>query len=112
MTKREQVANALRKLIADRYWEIGDSVGDLWKLQEESERLFGVHVSWGTIRAAEETLVKEGLLSVIQPGVPTRVIATPYRPDQVSMEAELQAVHEKLGEVYAELGRLIVGVQT
>ena len=107
LTKKQQVANAFRKLIADGYWNVGESVGDLWKLQEESHHLFGVRVSWGTIRAAEQELVEEGLLSPIQQGVPTRVIAVPHRPDPASLVAGLRALHEKLGALHSELGQLI-----
>jgi hypothetical protein len=107
MTKKTQVANAMRQLIAEGHWKIGQSVGDLGKLEAESETLFGVKVSWGTIRAAEEDLVKEGVLSTIQPGMPTRVVAVPSRRKHDATAAELRAVYAKLGVVYAELGDLI-----
>jgi hypothetical protein len=97
----------MRQLIADGYWEVGDSVGDLWSLQEQSEKLFGVRVSWGTIRAAQQDLVDEGLLSVIQPGMPTRVVAKPSRPGQSRQLAELRALHAKLGDLHAGLGQWI-----
>ena len=107
MTKQAQVANAMRQLIAEGHWKIGQSVGNLWKLEAESEKLFGVKASWGTIRAAEQDLVEEGILSVIQQGMPTRVLAVPSRRNLDSTSTELRAVYAKLGAVYAELGDLI-----
>ena len=41
MTKKDQVANAMRRLIAAGHWPIGQSVGDLGKLEQQSEQLFG-----------------------------------------------------------------------
>jgi DNA-binding FadR family transcriptional regulator len=107
VTKKTEVANAMRQLIAEGHWQIGESVGDLGKLEAESETLFGIRVSWGTIRSAEEDLVNEGLLSVIQPGVPTRVIALPTQKAETPKLAELRALHAKLGEVYSELSHLL-----
>ena len=106
MTKRDQVANAMRRLIAAGHWPIGQSVGDLWKLEQQSEQLFGIRVSWGTIRAAEQLLVDEGLLSPVQPGVPTRVKAVPTRSDDPIL-APLHAVYVRLGELQAFVGEVI-----
>jgi DNA-binding FadR family transcriptional regulator len=105
-TKRERIADRMRHLISSEHWRIGQSLGDLWSLQEHSEELFGERASWGTIRAAEGVLAAEGLLSTIQGGVPTRVIAVPPRPE-LNAVAELRVLHARLGEVYSQLGDLI-----
>lgn len=110
MTKTEQVANALRRRIANGHWRIGQSVGDLGKLEAASEELFGVKASFGTIRAAEQVLVDEGILSAIKPGIPTRVIAVPVELDEKPSIQELRFVYARLGEAYAKLGELIGAV--
>ena len=110
MTKKEQVARAMRRLIADGHWHIGESVGDLFKLEQESERLFGVRASFGTIRAAEQVLVDEGLLSPVQPGVPTRVIAVPASVPEQPLLAALRAVDTRLGEAQSMLRELMASV--
>lgn len=107
MTKTAQVANAMRQLIVDEYWKLGQSVGDLFALQDQSEKLFGVRASWGTIRAAEQILVDEGLLSAVQPGVPTRVTAVPSRRTEAGTMADLRAIHATLGDLHTKLGKLI-----
>lgn len=110
MTKTEQVANAMRRRIADGHWGVGQSVGDLGKLELASEELFGVKASFGTIRAAEQILVDEGILSTIKPGMPTRVIAIPVQSDETPSMGELRFVYARLGEAYAKLGELIGAV--
>jgi hypothetical protein len=90
MTKKQQIVVAMRQLIADGHWDIGESVGDLWKLQEDSLQLFGVQASWGTIREAEQVLVDEGVLSDIQQGMPTRVIAIPSHDGEDTSAAPIE----------------------
>lgn len=107
MTKTEQVANAMRRRIAQGHWKVGQSVGDLGKLEANSEYLFGVTASFGTIRAAEQVLVNEGLLSTIKAGIPTRVIAVPSQSDEKPSIQELRFVYARLAEAYAKLGDLI-----
>lgn len=107
MTKTVQVANAMRQLIADGRWKVGQSVGDLGKLERESEELFGVRASFGTIRAAEQILVEEGTLHPIQPGVPTRVKAVPASVTNSPALLELRMAYNRLGEAYARVGELI-----
>jgi hypothetical protein len=109
VTKTQQVANAMRQLIAEGFWKPEESVGDLGKLEIRSEELFGVHASFGTIRAAEQLLVNEGILSPIQPGLPTRVRSVPVRRNEKVTAAELRAVYVRLGEAYAMLGELVAG---
>jgi DNA-binding GntR family transcriptional regulator len=96
-TKRDQVADEMRRRIGDGSWPVGQSVGDLFKLEKE----FGV--SWGTVRAAEEILVSEGLLSEVRAGVPTRVIAQPARTCVDEELLRLRAVHRDLGNIIANL---------
>ena len=97
-TKKDQVADEMRRRIASGFWAIGQSVGDLFQLEKD----FGV--SWGTVRAAEEILVKEGLLSEIRAGVPTRVIAKPAASAaHDDLLTKLRAVHRDLGRVIADL---------
>lgn len=110
MTKTQQVATAMRRRIAEGHWILGQSVGDLGKLELASEELFGVKASFGTIRAAEQILVDEGILSVIKPGMPTRVIAVPAQSDEMPNIQQLRFVHARLGEAYAKLGELIGAV--
>ncbi len=107
MTKTAQVAIAMRQLIADGHWKEGESVGDLGKLEANSEKLFGVKASFGTIRAAEQILVEEGILSPIKAGMPTRVIAVPFLPDNKPSMEELRFVYARLGEAYLKLGELL-----
>lgn len=110
MTKTVQVANAMRQLIANGHWKVGQSVGDLGKLERESENLFGVKASFGTIRSAEQILVDEGILYPIQPGVPTRVRAVPGGGGENPALTELRVAYNRLGEAYARVGELIAAL--
>lgn len=110
MTKTQQVANAMRRRIAEGHWKLGESVGDLAKLEASSDELFGVKASFGTIRAAEQILVEEGVLSVIKAGMPTRVVAIPDQSEENPNIHQLRIVHARLGEAYAKLGELIGAV--
>jgi DNA-binding GntR family transcriptional regulator len=95
-----QVAERMRELIAAGEWKVGESVGDVMKLADR----FGV--SFGTVRAAEEILVQEGLLHPIRPGIPTRVAAKPSPPDLQEVIGMLEALREQLGTAVAKLEQL------
>ena len=95
-----QVAEMMRELIDSGQWEVGKSVGDVNKLANR------FNVSFGTVRAAEEILVQEGLLHPIRPGIPTRVAAKPSPPDLREVIDMLQALREQLGTAVAKLERL------
>ena len=92
-----QVAERMRNLIASGEWQVGESIGDVMKLAER----FGV--SFGTVRAAEEILVQEGLLHPIRPGIPTRVAAKPSTSDLREVIGMIEALREQLGTVVAKL---------
>ena len=96
-----QVAENMRSLIASGEWQVGESVGDVMKLADR----FGV--SFGTVRAAEEILVQEGLLFTIRPGIPTRVAAKPSPPDLREVIGMLETLREQLGTVVARLEGLV-----
>lgn len=95
-----QVAEIMRELIDSGEWEVGQSVGDVMKLASR------FNVSFGTVRAAEEILVQEGLLHPIRPGIPTRVAAKPSPPDLREVIGMLEALREQLGTALAKLERL------
>lgn len=100
-TLKAQVAEQMRDLIASGEWPPGESIGDVMKLSQR----FGV--SFGTVRAAEEILVDEGLLHPIRPGIPTRVAtAPPPEGDLGEAIAALHAIREQLATVAANLERL------
>jgi DNA-binding GntR family transcriptional regulator len=89
----------MRRRIASGELAIGQSVGDLFRLEKEYD------ASFGTIRAAEEILVKEGLLSEIRQGIPTRVIAKPAPPGRKEVLAKLRAAYTALGEAITLMDR-------
>jgi DNA-binding GntR family transcriptional regulator len=95
-----QVAEIMRDLIASGEWKVGESVGDVMKLADR------FNVSFGTVRAAEEILVQEGLLHPIRPGIPTRVAAKPSPPDLHEVISMLEDLREQLGIAMAKLERL------
>ena len=95
-----QVAEIMRDLIASGEWKVGESVGDVMKLADRFE------VSFGTVRAAEEILVQEGLLHPIRPGIPTRVAAKPSPPDLREVITMLELLREQLGTAVAKLEHL------
>jgi DNA-binding GntR family transcriptional regulator len=95
-----QVAERMRGLIASDEWKVGESVGDVMKLADR----FGV--SFGTVRAAEEILVQEGLLHPIRPGIPTRVAAKPSPSELHEVIGMLEALREQLGTAVAKLERI------
>jgi DNA-binding GntR family transcriptional regulator len=96
-----QVADRMRDLIASGEWQVGESVGDVMKLADR----FGV--SFGTVRAAEEILVQEGLLHPIRPGIPTRVAAKPSTSSDLrEVIGVIEVLREQLGTVVAKLESL------
>jgi DNA-binding GntR family transcriptional regulator len=95
-----QVAGLMRDLIASGEWKIGQSVGDVMKLADR------FNVSFGTVRAAEEILVQEGLLHPIRPGIPTRVAAKPSPPDLHEVIGMLEGLREQLGTAVSKLEQL------
>lgn len=95
-----QVAGIMRDLISSGEWKVGESVGDVMKLADRFK------VSFGTVRAAEEILVQEGLLHPIRPGIPTRVAAKPAPSDLREVIGILEALREQLGTAVAKLERL------
>ena len=95
-----QVAEIMRDRIAADEWKVGESVGDVMKLAERFD------VSFGTVRAAEEILVHEGLLHPIRPGIPTRVAAKPSSSDLREVIRMLEDLREQLGTVVTKLEQL------
>jgi DNA-binding GntR family transcriptional regulator len=68
---KKQVADDLRRRIAEGEFGVGDSMGDIYLMAEH----YGSSV--GVVRAAQVVLGVEGVLSEIRWGKPTRVIALP-----------------------------------
>jgi DNA-binding transcriptional regulator YhcF (GntR family) len=96
-TKTAQVADHMRGRIAAGEWDVGQPVPGLTDLEVE----YGV--SFGTVRAAQQILVEEGLLSEPEQGVSTRVIARPRTLDGRDAAAKARLAYRALGE---ELERL------
>jgi DNA-binding transcriptional regulator YhcF (GntR family) len=99
-TKTAQVADRMRQRIASGEWEVGESIPGLTDLEEQYE------VSFGTVRAAQQVLVNEGLLSAPEQGVSTRVIAKPAAPDARDTMAKVRLAYRSLGEQIERLGEL------
>jgi GntR family transcriptional regulator len=95
-----QVADEMRREIRDGELKVGDSVGDLFKLQDK----YGC--SWGTVRAAEQVLVNEGILSEIRAGMPTVVIAIPGKLPLGRLIKRLRENQQDLSEIIAGLESL------
>jgi GntR family transcriptional regulator len=98
--KYVQVADEMRREIREGELKVGDSVGDLFKLQDK----YGC--SWGTVRAAEQLLVTEGILSEIRTGMPTAVIAIPGELPFDRLIKRLRDNHQDLAEIIAGLENL------
>jgi len=98
-SKKQQVADDLRRRIRASELQIGDSLGDIFRMAEHYS------CSFCTVRAAQQILVDEGLLSEIRPGVPTRVIAVPAAQNEGSQ------ILLKLVKLRNELDELIAGLQ-
>lgn len=99
-TKMAQVADHMRRRIASGEWEVGQSIPGLTDLEHQYD------VSFGTVRAAQQLLVQEGLLSAPEQGVSTRVIARPVAPDALDTIAKVRLAHRSLGEQIERLGEL------
>ena len=101
-TKTAQVADHMRRRIASGEWEVGQPIPGLIGLEKE----YGV--SFGTVRAAQQDLVREGLLSQPEQGISTHVTARPAAPDARDIVTRARFAHRTLGE---ELERLAATVQ-
>jgi DNA-binding transcriptional regulator YhcF (GntR family) len=95
--KYRQVADDIRRRIRDGELQVGDSLGDLGKL----EKHYGC--SWGTVQAGERLLVDEGLLSQIRAGIPTRVVAVPSQLEPSVTLVRLRKLREELDEIIDDL---------
>jgi DNA-binding transcriptional regulator YhcF (GntR family) len=91
-SKTVQVADHMRQRIASGEWDVGQSTPGLTDLENE----YGV--SFGTVRAAQQVLVHEGLLSQPEQGISTHVIARPTAPDSRTAITRAQAAYRTLGE--------------
>ena len=63
-------------------------------------------MSFGTVRAAQQILVNEGLLSKPEQGISTRVIARPAAPDALDATAKARIVYRSLGEQIERLAEV------
>ena len=87
-----QVADHMRGRIAAGEWDVGQPVPGLTDLEVQ----YGV--SFGTVRAAQQILVEEGLLSEPEQGVSTRVVARPGTSDSHDTAAKARLAYRALGE--------------
>lgn len=101
-TKTAQVADHMRGRIAAGDWDVGQSIPGLTDLEAE----YGV--SFGTVRAAQQVLVEEGLLSEPEQGISTRVIARPGASDSRDAATKARIAYRALGE---QLERLAESVE-
>jgi DNA-binding transcriptional regulator YhcF (GntR family) len=92
VTKTAQVADHMRRRIASRDWKVGQGIPGLPLLETE----YGV--SFGTVRAAQQILVGEGLLSRPEQGISTRVISRPAGLDAREALGQVRAAYRTLGE--------------
>src|SRR5258708_40013848 len=96
-----QVAEHMRGRIAAGDWDVGRPIPGLTDLEVE----YGV--SFGTVRAAQQILVEEGLLSEPEQGISTRVIARPGASDSRDAAAKARIAYRALGEQLARLAASI-----
>jgi len=99
-TKTAQVADHMRQRIASGEWDVGRPIPGLIDLENEYE------VSFGTVRAAQQILVEEGLLSKPEQGISTRVIAKPAAPDAGDAIDKARLAHRSLGEHLERLAEI------
>lgn len=99
-TKTMQVADRMRRKIASGGWDVGQPIPGLTDLEKE----YGV--SFGTVRAAQQILVGEGLLSKPEQGISTRVIARPVAPDALDATAKARLAYRSLGEQIERLAEI------
>jgi DNA-binding GntR family transcriptional regulator len=92
MTKTQLVADSMRKKINSGEWKVGRIIPGLTDLEREFK------VSFGTVRAAQQILVWEGLLSQPQQGISTHVLRKPPALDAREALARVKAAYRALGE--------------
>jgi DNA-binding transcriptional regulator YhcF (GntR family) len=99
-TKTAQVTDLMRRKISAGEWEVNQPIPGLTDLEQD----FGV--SFGTVRAAQQILVDEGLLSKPEQGISTRVIARPAPLDARQAIAQARQTYRALGEQLERLAGL------
>lgn len=99
-TKTVQAADLMRRKISAGEWEVNEPIPGLTDLEQD----FGV--SFGTVRAAQQILVDEGLLSKPEQGISTRVIARPAPLDARQAIAQARQTYRSLGEQLERLAGL------
>jgi len=99
-TKTARAADLMRRKIMAGEWEVDQSIPGLADLEQ------GFGVSFGTVRAAQQILVDEGLLSKPEQGIPTRVIARPAPIDAREAIAQARHTYRSLGEQLERLAAL------
>jgi hypothetical protein len=102
-TKKAEVANDMRRRIASGDWGVGQPIPGLTDLAME----YGV--SFGTIRAAQQVLVEEALLSAPEQGISTRVIARPAALGAREALDRLRGAYRSLGEELEQLAATVPG---
>ena len=95
--KYKQVAAHLRERIRQSELKVGDSLGDIFRLAD----YYGCSI--GTVSSAERLLVTEGVLSAIQPGKPTLVVALPEATEQDATISRLRKLRHELDVIIADL---------
>jgi len=99
-TKTATVADLMRRKISAGEWEVNQPIPGLTDLEQD----FGV--SFGTVRAAQQILVDEGLLSEPEQGISTRVMARPAPLDARQAIAQARQTYRSLGEQLERLAGL------
>lgn len=102
-TKTAHVAESMRSRIASGDWEVGQPIPGLTDLEKE----YGV--SFGTVRAAQQILVAERLLSEPQQGISTHVIAKPAALDAREALDRLRGTYRSLGDELEQLAAVMPG---
>lgn len=91
----------MRRRIASGEWEVGQAIPGLTDLAME----YGV--SFGTVRAAQQVLVEEGLLSAPEQGISTSVIAQPAVLGAREALGRVRAAYRSLGEELEQLAATV-----
>lgn len=79
LAKYQRIAEGLRDLIIYGRFKAGATLPDLEHLAANAIEYFGITAAIGTVRAAEEVLIKEGTLAQTQQGIPTRILKIPTK---------------------------------